>query len=98
MVDDEEATLAKLNHVCEKDQHIFSGLRIPKRRLPITTNLAEEQEEVIVENEQRKVNMGFEATMKSKILFHFMKGKIVFNSHGNHSHNSRKTGIFERTS
>jgi len=52
-------------------------LRIPKRRLPITTNLAEEQEEVIVENEQRRINMGFEVAMKSKILSHFIKGKIA---------------------
>jgi hypothetical protein len=41
-VDDEEATLAELNHVCGEDQHIFSGVRIPKRRLPIIANPTKE--------------------------------------------------------
>jgi len=39
-------------------------------------NPVEEQEEGIAEKEQRGTNMGAEATMKSKILFHFIKGKI----------------------
>ncbi len=76
LVDDEEATLAKLNHVCGDDQHVFSRVRIPKRRLPITTNLVEEQEEVIAKDEQIGKNLGFEATMKSNIISHFIKGKI----------------------
>jgi len=76
LVDDEEATLVELNHVYGEDQHIFSGVRIPKRRLPITANLTKEQEEMIAEDEQRRANLGFEATMKYKILFHFIKGKI----------------------
>jgi len=49
----------------------------PIRRLPITANPIEEQEEVIVEDEVKGVNMGSEAAMKYKILFHFMKGKIA---------------------
>jgi hypothetical protein len=51
-------------------------VKIPKRRLLITTNPAKEQEEGIVEGKHRETNMGFEATVKSKILFHFIKGKI----------------------
>jgi hypothetical protein len=51
-------------------------LRFPKRKLPITTNLVEEQEKGIVEEEQKGANMGVVSTMKSKILFHFIKGKI----------------------
>jgi hypothetical protein len=51
-------------------------VRILKRRWPIVANLAEEQEEVIAEDEQRGANLGFEAVAKSKILFHFIKGKI----------------------
>jgi hypothetical protein len=31
---------------------------------------------VIVENEQRGANLGSEAVVKSKILSHFIKGKI----------------------
>jgi predicted aspartyl protease len=51
-------------------------VRILKRRWPIVANLEEEQEEVIAEDEQRGANLGFEAVAKSKILFHFIKGKI----------------------
>ncbi len=58
LVDDEKATLVELNHVCGGDYHIFFGVRIPKRRLPITANPIEEQEEMIVEDEQRGANMG----------------------------------------
>jgi hypothetical protein len=44
--------------------------------LPIIANPIEEQEEGLAEKEQRGANMGAETTMKSKILFHFIKGKI----------------------
>jgi len=77
LVDDEEATMAELNHVCGEDQHIFSGVRIPKRKLPIISNLAEEREEVITEDKQKGANMGSKTIVKSKILFHYIKGKII---------------------
>ncbi len=48
LVDDEEATLVELNRVSGEDQHIFSRVKIPKKKLPITTNPTEEQEEIIV--------------------------------------------------
>jgi hypothetical protein len=76
LVDDEKVTLIELNHVGGREQHISSRVRIPKRRLPIIANLGEKQEKMIAENEQRGVNMGFEVAMKSKILSHFIKGKI----------------------
>jgi len=38
LVDNEEATLLKLNHICGGDQHVFSKVRNPKRRLPIIAN------------------------------------------------------------
>jgi hypothetical protein len=38
LVDDEKATRVKLNRLCGKDQHIFSRVKIPERRLPITAN------------------------------------------------------------
>ncbi len=31
---------------------------------------------MIAEDEQRGANLGFEVAVKSKILFHFIKGKI----------------------
>jgi len=76
LVDDEESTIAKLNHVCGDDRHVFFGVRIPKRRLPIVANPAEEQEEAIIEDEQRGANLGSEIVVKSKILSHFIKGNI----------------------
>jgi hypothetical protein len=76
LVDDEKATLAELNYVCGDDQHVFFGVRIPKRRLPIVANPRKEQQEMIAEDEQRGANLGFEVVVKSKILFHFIKGKI----------------------
>jgi len=45
LVDDEKAILVKLSHVCGEDQHIFFGVRIPKKRLPIIANPTEEQAE-----------------------------------------------------
>jgi hypothetical protein len=60
LVDDEEV---EFNHICGGNRHIFSGL-------------TKEQEKGIVKEEQRGANMGFEVVMKSKILFHFIKGKI----------------------
>jgi hypothetical protein len=40
-----------LDRVCGGDQHIFSGLKIPKKRLPIIANPVEEQEEGTIEKE-----------------------------------------------
>jgi hypothetical protein len=55
LVDDEEATLVELNCICGG---IFSRVRIPKRRLLVTTNPTKEQEEGITEAEERGANMG----------------------------------------
>jgi hypothetical protein len=38
LVDDEKATLVKLNCICGGDQHIFSRVKIPKRKLDIIAN------------------------------------------------------------
>jgi len=44
--------------------------------LPITSNRVEKQEKMIIEKKHRGANMGAKAAMKSKILSHFIKGKI----------------------
>jgi hypothetical protein len=49
LVDDDEATFSKLNWVCGGDQHVFSGVKIPKKRLLIATNPTKEQEEGVVD-------------------------------------------------
>jgi hypothetical protein len=41
LVNDEEATLTKLNKICAANHHLSSGTRIPKRRLLMQANEAE---------------------------------------------------------
>ncbi len=77
LVDDEEATLVELNRVYGEDQHIFYGMRIPKRRLPITANLVKKQEEVITEDEQKGANMGSEAIVKLKFFLISSNEKLL---------------------
>ncbi len=55
---------------------MFFGVRIPKRRSLVIANPTYEHEERIVEEEHMEANMGTKAIIKSKILFHFIKGKI----------------------
>jgi hypothetical protein len=55
---------------------VFFGVRIPKRRSLVTANPTYEQEEKIIKEEHIEANMGAKAIVKSKILFHFIKGKI----------------------
>jgi hypothetical protein len=38
LINDEEATLSILNHICGDDQHVFFGVRIPKRQLLLPVN------------------------------------------------------------
>jgi hypothetical protein len=53
-----------LNCVCGDDQHIFFGLRNPKKTLSISANPTEKQKEVITKDEQRVTNLEFEAAVK----------------------------------
>ncbi len=76
MVDDEEVTLSELNHICGDDQHVFSRVGILKKRLLVIVRSTKDQEEGIGEEEHCESNLGTEATVKSKILSHFIKGKI----------------------
>jgi hypothetical protein len=76
LVDGEENFFSKLNHICGGNQHVFYGVRIPKRRLPISSNPIVEQVGGIVEQEHKEANMGVEFVVKFKILFHFIKGKM----------------------
>ncbi len=64
LVDDEEAFFLELNRIYGGDQHIFFRVKIPKKGLPITANLIEEQEEGIIEEEHREANMGAEVVVK----------------------------------
>jgi len=76
LVDDEEVTLFELNHICGDDQHVFSRVGILKKRLLVIVRSTKDQEEGIGEEEHCESNLGTEAIVKSKILSHFIKGKI----------------------
>jgi hypothetical protein len=73
LLNDEAATLQQLNELCG-NENVFSYTRIPRRRLPVElpptgvvppTEVAEDS-----------VVMNRENSIKSKILSHFIKGKI----------------------
>jgi hypothetical protein len=49
---------------------------MPRRRLLVPTNHAKVQEEGSVSEEHKEPIMGAKATLKSKILSHFIKRKI----------------------
>jgi hypothetical protein len=66
LVNDGKATLLKLNCIYGGDQHIFSEVKVPKRRLPIITNSVEEREEN-AKRKHRGANMGVEAVVKYMI-------------------------------
>jgi hypothetical protein len=74
LLSDEEATLQQLNRLCG-NKKVFSYIRVPRRRDPVevapTTNAPSPE----VEEEGMRVNR--ETTVKSKILSHFIKGKIA---------------------
>lgn len=55
---------------------MFFGIKMPKRILHVSTSMAKVQEERLVEEEHMEVNMGTKAWVKSKILSHFIKGKV----------------------
>ncbi len=73
LLDDEEATLQQLNRLCGSEK-VFSYTRVPRRRVPIkvapTGNVP--SPEIAVEG--TRVNR--DTIVRSKILSHFVKGKI----------------------
>jgi len=73
LLNDEEALLEQLNRLCDNEK-VFSYTRVPRRRMPVemapTGNLPSPE----VQGEGTGVNQ--ETTVKSKILSHFIKGKI----------------------
>jgi hypothetical protein len=74
LVNDEEATLVKLNQIYG-NQHMFSRIRMPKKKLHLAFGQVEVLEKGVREG-HKEMNLGNEASIKSKILSHFIKGKI----------------------
>jgi predicted aspartyl protease len=73
MLDDEEATLHQLNELCGSE-NLFSYTRVPRRRNPVEVTPATSgltADAIIVGAEGNR-----EGSVKSKILSHFVKGKV----------------------
>jgi predicted aspartyl protease len=74
LLDDEEATLQQLNRLCGSEK-VFSYIRVPRRRTPVEVAPTGNVPSPEVTEEGTRVNR--ETTVKSKILSHFIKGKIT---------------------
>jgi predicted aspartyl protease len=73
LLDDEEATLQQLNKLCGNEK-VFSYIRVPRRRIPVEVAPTSNVPSPKVAEEGTRVSR--ETTVKSKILSHFIKGKI----------------------
>jgi hypothetical protein len=73
MLDDEEATLHQLNELCG-GENLFSYTQVPRRRMPVEATLATLglTPDHIIEG----TGANREESVRSKILSHFVKGKI----------------------
>ncbi len=69
MLNDEEATLRQLNKLCGSES-LFSYTRVPRRRMPVAA--APATPDVAIEG----AGHNREESVRSKILSHFIKGKI----------------------
>jgi hypothetical protein len=76
LLSDEEATLQQLNRLCGNEK-VFSYTRVPRRR--VSVEVAPMTNAPSPEVEEEGVRMNRETTVKSKILSHFIKGKIALN-------------------
>jgi predicted aspartyl protease len=73
LLNDEAATLQQLNELCG-DENVFSYTRIPRRRMPVELPPANGIPSTEVAEDSTVVNR--ESSIRSKILSHFIKGKI----------------------
>jgi len=73
LLDDEAATIQQLDKFCE-NENVFSHTRIPRRRQPV--ELPPATAELSTEAAGDGIGTNREQSIRSKILFHFIKGKI----------------------
>jgi len=73
MLDDEEATLHQLNKLCGSE-NLFSYIRVPRRRMPVEVTPTASRLTADATIERAGANR--EESVKSKILSHFVKGKV----------------------
>jgi hypothetical protein len=74
LLSDEEAMLQQLNRLCGNEK-VFSYTRVPRGRVHV--EVAPMTNAPSSEVEEEGVRMNRETTVKSKILSHFIKGKIA---------------------
>jgi hypothetical protein len=73
MLDDEEATLHQLNRLCG-NENLFSYTRAPRRRMPL--EVTPTATGLTAGNAMDRMGSNREEFVQSKILSHFIKGKI----------------------
>ncbi len=73
LLNDEEAALQQLNRLCGNEK-VFSYIRVPRRRMPVEVAPTGNVPSPEVQGEG--IGVSRETTVKSKILSHFIKGKI----------------------
>jgi len=73
MLDDEEATLHQLNKLCGSE-NLFSYTWVPRRRMPV--EVMPVASGLTADATIEKVGANREESVKSKILSHFVKGKV----------------------
>jgi len=73
LLNDEEATLQQLNKLCG-NENIFSYTRVPRRKMPV--EVAPTSTEPSLEATEKGTRMNRENSVRSKILSHFIKGKV----------------------
>ncbi len=73
LLNDKTTTLQQLNELCG-NENVFSHIRVPRRRLPIEMPPAGTVSSTDVAEDNTVVNR--ENSIRSKILSHFIKGKI----------------------
>jgi hypothetical protein len=89
LLDDGAATEQQLNELCG-NENLFSYTRVPRRRTPV--DVAPGGVAPIPEAEREGVGANRDTSVRSKILSHFIKGKILLSPHGNHSHDPWRAG------
>jgi len=73
LLNDKEATLQQLNKLCGNES-IFSYTQVPRRRMPVEVAPAGTKPSPKAAGEGTRMNR--ENSVRSKILSHFIKGKI----------------------
>ncbi len=78
LVNDEKATLNELNKICGANHHLTSRNRIPKKRLPVQGQGAKGVTKKVegANSKNRTKETIPDSGVRSKILLHFMKGRI----------------------